>query len=133
MPALRLPTTARLAAHGFERGRLSAWPESAPLDTGLLRAWSGAWGEPPDLQVVPVLHPSAQNMSPFARPETAFHRRMLETRDAVERAAEAALGADLPRERPGTPSSGIYALPEYRERVAERHARYDALWRNKGV
>lgn len=132
-PPLRLPTTARLAAHGFERGSLSRWPDSAPMADGFVREWRDAWEETPDPFVVPILHPSAQNMSPFARPETAFHTRMLETRAALERAAVDALGIELPRRRPTTPDSGIYALPEYRDRVAERHERYDELWRKKGV
>jgi uracil-DNA glycosylase len=130
---LRLPTPARLAAHGFVRGELSAWPETAPLDDGFVLAWRDAWAEDPDFRVIPLLHPSAQNMSPFAGADTVFHGRMVETVAALRRAAGRGLRLKLPRMRPNAPTDGIYALPEYRSRVAERHARYDDLWRRKGV
>lgn len=130
---LRLPTPARLAAYGLVRGRLTAWPDTAPLDTGFVHAWRDAWNEEPQFRVIPLLHPSAQNMSPFAGGETVFHSRMVETVAALRSAAGQALGLKLPRVRPAAPTDGIYALPEYRSRVAERHARYDELWRRKGV
>jgi uracil-DNA glycosylase len=130
---LRLPTPARLAGHGFVRGRAVAWPVSAALDDRFREEWRTAWQEDPSFCVLPLLHPSAQNMSPFAGAHTVFHGRMLETRDALLQAARTVLGVTPPVPRPRTPSSGIYALPEYRDRVAERHLRYDELWRLKGV
>jgi uracil-DNA glycosylase family 4 len=131
--ALRLPTSARVATHGFARGRAATWPASAPFDDGFRNAWRNAWQAEPAFHVLPLLHPSAQNMSPFAGTHTVFHARMLETRTALQAAARHVLGVRPPRSRPTTPATGIYALPEYRERVAERHARYDELWRLKGV
>jgi uracil-DNA glycosylase len=132
-PPLRLPGTARLAAAGIERGRACAWPAAFPLDGGFRAAWNDAWSEPPSFSLLPVLHPSAQNMSPFARKATQFHERMLTTRDALAAAAKDVLGRKLPSPRPAPPCVGVYALPEWRDRIAERHARYDTLWRGKGV
>lgn len=130
---LRLPGTARLAGAGFQRGVAAAWPASLPLDGGVLAEWRAAWGEEPAFRVLPVLHPSAQNMSPFAGSTTQFHRRMLETRAALIGATGTVLGRDPPQPRPAPPETGIYGLPEWRARIAERHARYDGLWREKGV
>ncbi|HEX6306833.1 MAG TPA: uracil-DNA glycosylase family protein [Longimicrobiales bacterium] len=132
-PALRLPGTARLAAGGLVRGRLADWPDAFPLADGFRRAWLEAWQEEPRLRLLPLLHPSAQNMSPFAGSATLFHRRMVETRAALTDAVAAALGRRQPRPRPAPPSTGIYGLPEWRSRIAERHARYDELWRARGV
>jgi hypothetical protein len=72
-------------------------------------------------------------MSPYARVETAFHRRMLEAQDALRRAARECLGLAVPAERPRFPTDGIYALREWIERVGPRHAQLDRLWREKGV
>ncbi|MBR9990254.1 MAG: hypothetical protein KFH98_10885 [Gemmatimonadetes bacterium] len=130
---LRLPGTARIAAAGVERGRVTRWPEAFPLAGGFLRSWRSAWGGDPAPQLLPVLHPSAQNMSPFAGRTTQFHQRMVETRAAVIRAAWDVLNREASDPRPAPPETGIYALPEWRGRVAERHARYDALWREKGI
>lgn len=130
---LRLPGTARLSQAGLVRGRVSPWPDAFPLDTGFRAAWADAWGEAPCFRVLPVLHPSAQNMSPFARTTTVFHERMVVTRDALVAATREVLEREPPAPRPAPPDAGIYALPEWRERVAERHARYDTLWREKGV
>jgi uracil-DNA glycosylase len=130
---LRLPGTARVAAAGIERGRLADWPPAFPVDDGFRSAWRAAWASEPAFSLLPVLHPSAQNMSPFAGATTVFHRRMLETREAVMEAAHRVLRREPPHPRPGLPETGIYALPEWRGRIAERHARYDSLWRAKGV
>lgn len=130
---LRLPGTARIATAGIERGRLTDWPDAFPLDAGFRGEWRAAWGEEPGFRVLPVLHPSAQNMSPFAGRATLFHSRMVETRAALIEAAREVLEREPPRPRPGLPEAGIYALPEWRARVGERHARYDALWREKGI
>jgi hypothetical protein len=72
-------------------------------------------------------------MSPFARTDTLFHTRMLDARDALRRAARAVLGRTPPRHRPHHGNDGIYALPEWRERIGPRHDRLDALWRERGV
>jgi hypothetical protein len=72
-------------------------------------------------------------MSPFAAVETAFHRRMVETRDALRRAVRQRLNREAPASRPGPPDTGIYALPEWRERIAPRNAELDRLWREKGI
>lgn len=133
LPPLRLPGTARIAAAGLERGRAVPWPATFPLAEGFRAAWRSAWKESPAFHVLPVLHPSAQNMSPFAGTTTLFHQRMVDTLSAVLEAARDVLGTDLPDSRPAPPAGGIYALPEWRDRVAERHTRYDALWREKGV
>jgi hypothetical protein len=83
--------------------------------------------------VLPVLHPSAQNMSPFAGTSTLFHTRMVATRDAIVAAARDVLGITPPLPRPPMPDVGIYALPEWRGRIGERQRRYDELWRERGV
>ena len=130
---LRLPGTARIAAAGIERGTVSPWPKGFPLDEGFRAAWCEAWGDQPGFDILPVLHPSAQNMSPFAGAHTQFHLRMRDTRAALIEGIRGVLGSEAPDPRPRPPSTGIYALPEWKERVAERHARYDDLWREKGI
>jgi uracil-DNA glycosylase len=132
-PPLRLPSTARLAAAGFRRGTVGRWPAALPLHPSFADAWRNAWNSLPEFMIVQLLHPSAQNMSPFAGQATVFHSRMVETRDALVEAARLALGIVPSAVRPAAPDHGIYALPEYRDRVAERHARYDSLWRDKGI
>ncbi|CAN5692007.1 hypothetical protein BH23GEM9_BH23GEM9_21050 [soil metagenome] len=134
VPPPRLPGMARLAEAGFRRGMLSSWPDTSfPPDSGFLRAWTGAWGVAPTPRVLPLLHPSAQNMSPFAGTHTLFHQRMLETRDALRQAASDVFGWTPPEPRPRPPDDGIYALREWRDRVGPAHRRYDDLWREKGV
>jgi len=133
-PPVRLPGTARVAAAGFRRGQVVEWPvEAFPLAAGFVAAWRAAWGSEPHVRVLPLLHPSAQNMSPFAGRHTLFHKRMLETRDALAAAVRIVLRRELPDPRPPLPQEGIYGLPEWRERIAERHTRYDELWRAGGV
>lgn len=132
-PPLRLPGTARLASAGIVRGRVGAWPAAFPLHPGFTAAWRDAWREAPSFALLPLLHPSAQNMSPFAGEATQFHERMVATRAALSAAARDVLGLEPPVRRPAPPEAGIYALPEWRERIAERHARYDMLWRAKGI
>jgi uracil-DNA glycosylase len=134
LPRLRLPGAARIADAHIERGQVTSWPADAfPLDDGFRRAWADAWHEEPAFRLLPLLHPSAQNMSPFAGTATQFHARMRDTRAALMRAARDVLHIDPPEPRPRSPTRGIYALPEWRERIAERHARYDRLWREKGL
>lgn len=87
-------------------------------------------GLPPILWLT---HPSAQNMSPFAREETRFHTRMLETRGALQKAAKDVLKYRIPRQRDARPNDGIYALKEWFELIGPHHDRLDRLWREKGV
>ena len=101
-------------------------------DAVFRRTWARTWSTPLP-QVLWTTHPSAQNMSPFARTETLFHTRMLETRAALQEAARSVLGIEPPQERPEPAQDGIYALSEWRERVAPHHDRLDRLWREKGV
>ncbi len=72
-------------------------------------------------------------MSPYAGAETVFHRRMVETRDALRRAARDVLGLEPPDARPAPPQDGIYGLPEWTGLVGPRHAELDALWRERGI
>lgn len=135
----RLPTTQRLARAGFARGAVSRWPGELPVAPGFRAAWHTAWHGRDDAAatlplVLPLLHPSAQNMSPFAGVDTLFHRRMLATRDALTVAVTQTLGMQPPATRPPIPQAGgIYELPEWKERIAERHRRFDELWRQRGV
>ena len=131
--ALRLPAAARITAAGIERGRAAPWPPAFPPAAGFLHAWRDAWGDAPLPALLQLLHPSAQNMSPFAGRTTQFHVRMVETRAALVEAVRTLLGRPPHEPRPALPGTGIYALPEWRDRIAERHARYDNLWREKDV
>lgn len=133
VPALRLPGPTRIAAAGIARGVSAHWPSAFPLDDGFRQQWRDAWSSEPQLVLLPLLHPSAQNMSPFAGTSTQFHVRMLQTRKALIDAARAVLDMEPAEPRPATPDTGIYALPEWRDRIAARHDRYDELWREKGV
>lgn len=130
---LTLPGLGRLEEAGLRRGRASRWPESFAPDRELVARWRAAWGPAPLPRIAWLLHPSAQNMSPFARPETVFHSRMVETVAALRRAVAEVTDRSLPRERPHPPEGGIYDLPEWREAVGPRHAELDRLWRAKGI
>lgn len=128
----RLPSLGLLAAAGLVRGRLLPWPPAfrhAPF--------LAAWAARTDAPLPPWLwlyHPSAQTMSPYARPQTAFVARMRLTRDALRAAVAQALPEHpLPDVRPAPPTDGIYALPEWRERIAPRLAELDARWRALGL
>ncbi|NLG62514.1 MAG: hypothetical protein GX539_09725 [Candidatus Cloacimonetes bacterium] len=127
----RIVTQNWLVKRGAERDIVIALERLDP-DAAFRRAWTRAWRAPLP-QVLWTTHPSAQNMSPFARKETLFHTRMLRTRAALQEAALSVLGIEPPRERPRPRPEGIYALPEWRERVAPHHERLDRLWREKGV
>jgi hypothetical protein len=59
---------------------------------------------------------------------------MIETRDAVRAAAARIFGQrSIPRRRADLPENGIYALPEWRDRIAPRLSAMDRRWREKGV
>jgi uracil-DNA glycosylase family 4 len=111
--ALKLPSLAKLEKAGFARGQVAHWPGLPPI----------LW----------LTHPSAQNMSPYARKETLFHTRMVAARSALQTAVRDVLGWKPPKQRAAYPTDGIYALKEWRELVGPRHEQLDALWRQKGV
>ena len=129
----KLPSLKRLLDAGLTRDAVHDWPLALPIDDGFRAVWRDAWDEEPQLRVLQVLHPSAQNMSPFAGTSTLFHTRMLDTRNAIVAAARDVLGISPPAPRPAMPDDGIYALPEWRGRIGERQRRYDELWREHGV
>jgi len=125
---VKLPTQSRLERAGFVRGTAKPWPDAVEPDAQFVAARNGA------LPVVLWLtHPSAQNMSPYARTETLFYSRMIEARTALQRAAVDVLDARIPEARPAYPKTGIYALREWQELIGPRHEMLDELWRKKGV
>jgi uracil-DNA glycosylase len=129
---LGLPTQRKLEQAGMKRYYATSWPADWLPDPTFVDAWQNKWQ-----RALPFLlwltHPSAQNMSPYAGVHTAFHARMLATRDALRHAVHEQLGWPLPDQRPDYPRNGIYALKEWRELVGPRHEKLDALWREKGV
>jgi uracil-DNA glycosylase len=126
----RLPSIDALRREGWDRGRMRLLDDDA--SGHFLEHWQGAWRDPLP-SVLWLVHPSAQNMSPYARRETVFHTRMVDAVSALRGAVGERLGWQLPDERPAPPADGIYALPEWRERIAPRNAHLDRLWREKGV
>jgi uracil-DNA glycosylase len=129
---ITLPGLKRLEAAGLERGVAAEWPEEFGPDAPFLQAWRSAGrSEPP--RVLWLLHPSAQNMSPYAGTGTAFHDRMVRTRDALRAAVTGLTGTAPPGSGDEAPTDGVYALPEWRESIGPRHAELAALWREKGV
>jgi len=130
----RLLSAGRVERAGLRRGQAAPWPAAEPPAAHFRRRWREAWGDDPLPSLLWITHPSAQNMSPYARVETAFHTRMLEARAALRRAVHDVLGREAPAgARPPDPTTGIYTLPEWRELVGPRHAQLDRLWREKGV
>ena len=105
----------------------------APPDRELEHAWRRAWREPPAPRALWLVHPSAQNMSPYAGTHTAFHARMREAHDVLRTAVQKHLGWTLPAQRAVPRATGIYALPEWKELVQPRNELLDALWREKGI
>ena len=132
--ALRLPSLDALKKAGLERGRAARWPDALPADGPFAAALDGSLP-----RVLWLTHPSAQNMSPYAREETVFHARMLEARDALCVGVRGVLGARVPDRRADIPQNGdgradsVYDLPEWRDAVGPRHATLAELWRAKGV
>lgn len=129
---ITLPGLGRLEGAGMERGVLAEWPGGFVPDEAFLREWesTGRSGLP---RILWLLHPSAQNMSPYAGADTVFHERMVRTRDALRRAVAGLTGTAPPDAGPPPSSDGVYALPEWRESIGPRHAELVALWREKGV
>lgn len=142
-PAARrgtLPGLARLRAAGLERGVALDWPADFPPDAAFDDDWHSHAGRAALPRLLWLVHPSAQNMSPYARAATAFHTRMLDARDALRAAARQVLGFEPPAERPPVPAGaeaerlgGVYALPEWRDAIGPRHRQLAEIWREKGV
>jgi hypothetical protein len=133
-PAARLPGLERLRRAGLSRGAAVPWPGPHRPDDAFLEAWQAAWRDAALPHVLWLTHPSAQNMSPFAGRDTAFHRRMVDTRDALRAGVKQVLGRPLPAARPPIPSTGtIYDLADWRDRVGPRHATLEKLWRERGI
>ena len=131
---LPLPSLDALKKVGLERGRAASWPDAFPPDEEFAAARAA-----PMPAILWLTHPSAQNMSPYARVETVFHSRMIEARDALRAAARAVLGVEPPGTRADVPLDGggradsVYDLPEWINAIGPRHAALDRLWREKGV
>ncbi|NIP82954.1 MAG: hypothetical protein GWM90_28495 [Gemmatimonadetes bacterium] len=134
-PRLTLPGLRRLEAAGLERGRAVAWPTAFRPDRAFAREWAIVTDGDPLPHLLRLMHPSAQNMSPYAGPDTAFHTRMVETMAALRAAVPDVLDRSVPPAdaRPAPPTDGIYALPEWTEAIGPRHAELDRLWREKGI
>ncbi|MBI4408345.1 MAG: hypothetical protein HY561_01475 [Gemmatimonadetes bacterium] len=128
-----LPSQRRLEQAGLRRNQPAPWPDAERPDDAFLAAWQKAWGDAPLPHLLWLTHPSAQNMSPYAGTHTAFHTRMRAAQAALRAAVRTALGREPPRARPPFPRAGIYALPEWRDRIRPRHEGLDRLWREKGV
>jgi uracil-DNA glycosylase len=130
---IALPGLERLRAAGLARGAAIPWPRPFSPDPAFERTWAARWGSAPLPHLLWLLHPSAQNMSPYAAAGTVFHARMVETVSALRAAVADVLDLPLPAARPSPPEDGIYALPEWRAAVGPRHAHLDRLWRDRGV
>ncbi len=128
----RLPGIARLTAAGLERGASVPSALLSPAERFISRG-RRAWEGDALPHVLWLTHPSGQNMSPYAGTDTGFHRRMSAARDQIRRVARDVLGIEPPRRRAPVPSTGIYALPEWRCEIAPVHDRLDRLWRNHGL
>lgn len=131
---LTLPGLRRLEAAGLVRDTAVAWPHGFAPDPAFQAEWTRVRPGQPLPRLLWLLHPSAQNMSPHAGVQTAFHARMVDTLEAVRTAARDLLGRiPDPGHRPPPPGDGIYALPEWRNAIRTRHQELDRLWREKGV
>jgi uracil-DNA glycosylase len=130
---LALPGLPRLEEAGLVRGRAVPWPATLRPDAEFFARWRDAQDARPLPALLWLLHPSAQNMSPYAGTGTVFHTRMVETVAALREAIRAVLGRQPPAARAAPPTGGIYALPEWRAAVGPRHAELDRLWRARGV
>ena len=130
--SLKLPTLDRLQSFGLARNQWQAWPEQMQPDESFMHEWNeSCQRELPT--ALWLTHPSAQNMSPYARTDTLFHSRMTDARAALRRAVRDVLDYAVPEARPHLPRNGIYALPEWRELIAPRFDVLDSLWRSKGI
>ena len=131
---LSLPSLDALKKNGIERGRVAAWPDALAADAEFAAARGAMMPS-----ILWLTHPSAQNMSPYARVDTVFHTRMLDARAALREAVHAVLGIRIPEVRPDVPQHGngradsVYDLPEWIDAIGPRHAALARLWREKGV
>lgn len=134
-PRLTLPGLKRLEAAGLERGRAAVWPESFQADAAFLEQWRAVRGSASLPRLLWLLHPSAQNMSPYAGDDTVFHARMVETMASLRAAFIDVLDRPVPPagQRPHPPEDGVYGLPEWVAAVGPRHEELDRLWRARGV
>jgi uracil-DNA glycosylase len=126
-----LPGLPALERAGAARGQAFPWPADLAPDARFRALWGTHWARPLP-RILWILHPSAQNMSPFAGVETVFYQRMADTVAAVRRATAEVLGAEAIASSP-PPSEGIYALPEWVDAVGPRHAELVRLWRERGL
>lgn len=131
--SVRLPGLAGLQRRGLHRHGWLRLDTALDPDPAFRETWVHESGASDWPALLWTLHPSAQNMSPFAGEQTAFHARLLETRRAVRTAVTEALGQALPDERPELPRDGIYALPEWESLIAPRLAPLLDRWRDRGV
>jgi uracil-DNA glycosylase len=129
---IALPTQRKLEKAGLVRYQATTWPAAVPPDDAFAREWQRRSSRPLPF-LLWLTHPSAQNMSPYARVHTLFHKRMVQTRDALRIAVASKLRWHVPSRRAGYPDDGIYALKEWQELVGPRHEQLDQLWRSKGV
>lgn len=129
---IALPTQRKLQKAGLVRYQAVDWPGDVAPDHPFAHEWQHRWSRPLPF-LLWLTHPSAQNMSPYAGVHTLFHKRMVQTRDALRIAVVRKLRWHVPNYRPPYPDNGIYALKEWRERVGPRHSQLDQLWRAKGV
>lgn len=127
-----LPSLATIEKTGWSRGQTVRLADLGPPGDPMAAAWLEAWG-PGSPTALRLMHPSAQNMSPYAGPETAFHERMLEALATLRATVRNTLGWNPPEARPDVPTDGIYALPEWRDPILPRLAPMDRLWRNHDV
>lgn len=129
----RLAGPAVLRNAGWSRGTGTELRSIGPPGPSLESDWRTAWQADAAPAALWLTHPSAQNMSPHARVDTLFHERMLEALDTLRSAVREFLGREPPRRRPVMPATGIYALPEWVDRIASRTSALDTLWREKRV
>jgi uracil-DNA glycosylase len=128
-----LPGLVRLQSAGLRRGEATTIGDVVEPDSAFREAWDRANANHALPDLLWLTHPSAQNMSPFARRDTLFHSRMRDARRDLRRAVRDRLGLRPPARRPPLPDTGIYELPEWRHEIAPRFERYDALWRSHGI
>ncbi len=116
----RLPGLAAVARQGLERHASRPIAAALESDAAFCAGWAARHRKADLPALLWTLHPSAQNMSPFAGAHTVFHERMLVTREAVRGAVREALGREPPETRRALPTDGIYGLPEWRTLIAPR-------------
>jgi uracil-DNA glycosylase len=73
-----LPTLKRLMRAGLERNHAAPLDAAGALPEAFARRWNADTRARPLPTLLWLTHPSAQNMSPHARVDTAFHSRMVE-------------------------------------------------------